>query len=486
MLKQITAIAISVAVGVGIGAWLMETPAEQPGMVEESTTVYRCAMHPSVVSDKPGSCPVCGMDLVADRPETSQPAGGERVIDHYRAPMDPNFVSREPGKSPMGMDLIPVYEDELSGVGGTVQIDPVTIQNIGVKTALVERRSLRRTVRTVGRVDYDETRVKDVNAKIAGWVEKLYVNYTGQEVSKGQALLEIYSPELVAAQEEYLTALDYQRRLENSAGGDVAQGARDLLGSARQRLRYLDISDEQIQRLKASGEVSRTMTLHSPQQGIVVHKAVLEGAHIAPGQHLYRIAELSTVWVYADIYEYELPWIQVGQDAEVELSYLPGRMFNGRVTYVYPFLESKTRTVRVRMSFDNADGALKPEMYANVEIAAPVAEKAVVVPVQAVIHSGERRLAVVSLGEGRFQPRELEIGVEANGFYQVLDGLREGDRIVTSSQFLIDSESNLKAAVGAMVSGSAADEDMVDDPAAADEGMVDDPSAAVGHEDHVH
>jgi len=317
-------------------------------------------------------------------------------------------------------------------------------------------------------------------------VEKLYVNYTGQEVSKGQALLEIYSPELVAAQEEYLTALDYQRRLENSAGGDVAQGARDLLGSARQRLRYLDISDEQIQRLKASGEVSRTMTLHSPQQGIVVHKAVLEGAHIAPGQHLYRIAELSTVWVYADIYEYELPWIQVGQDAEVELSYLPGRMFNGRVTYVYPFLESKTRTVRVRMSFDNADGALKPEMYANVEIAAPVAEKAVVVPVQAVIHSGERRLAVVSLGEGRFQPRELEIGVEANGFYQVLDGLREGDRIVTSSQFLIDSESNLKAAFGAMVSGSAADEDMVDDPAAADEGMVDDPSAAVGHEDHVH
>jgi len=372
-------------------------------------------MHPSVVSEGPGSCPVCGMGLV------------------------------------------PVYEDELSGEsGGTVQIDPVTIQNIGVKPARVERRSLRRTVRTVGRVDYDETRMTDVNAKIAGWVEKLYVNYTGQEVSKGQRLLEIYSPELVAAQEEYLTALDYQRRLQNSAGGEVAQGARDLLGSARQRLRYWDISDEQIESLKVSGEVRRTMTLHSPQEGIVVHKAVFEGAHISPGQHLYRIAELSRVWVYADIYEYELPWIQVGQEAEVELSYLPGRTFNGRVTYIFPFLESKTRTLRVRMSFDNADGKLKPEMYANVEIQAPVAEKAVVVPVQAIIHSGERRLAVVSLGEGRFQSREIEIGVEANGFYQVINGLREGDRIVTSSQFLIDSESNLKAAVGAMVSESAA------------------------------
>lgn len=415
MLRYITAMAISGVVGVGIGVWLMTSPAEQPEVAEESTTTYRCAMHPSVVSEGPGSCPVCAMDLV------------------------------------------PVYEDELSGgSGGTVQIDPVTIQNIGVKTARVERRSLRRTVRTVGRVDYDETRMTDVNAKIAGWVEKLYVNYTGQEVSKGQRLLEIYSPELVAAQEEYLTALDYHRRLQNSAGGEVAQGARDLLGSARQRLRYWDISDEQIESLKVSGEVRRTMTLHSPQEGIVVHKAVFEGAHISSGQHLYRIAELSKVWVYADIYEYELPWIQVGQEAEVELSYLPGRTFNGRVTYIYPFLESKTRTLRVRMSFDNADGKLKPEMYANVEIQAPVAEKAVVVPVQAIIHSGERRLAVVSLGEGRFQPREIEIGVEADGFYQVINGLREGDRIVTSSQFLIDSESNLKAAVGAMVSESAA------------------------------
>ena len=419
MLKYIAVIAVSLAVGFGIGAWVTTTPSEQAQESEEAIT-YRCPMHPTVVADKPGSCPVCDMDLVADRPKAS---GGERKVAYWRAPMDPSFTSDEPGKSPMGMDLVPVYEDGLAEAG-TVQIDPVTVQNIGVRTAHVEQRSLHRTIRTVGRVDYDETRLTDVNTKIAGWVEKLHVDYTGQSVKKGQPLLDIYSPELVAAQEEYLTALDYHRRPAESAGGDVARGARDLLNSATQRLRYWDISDAQIDNLQATGEAQRTMTIHSPQQGIVVHKAVFEGAHIDPGEHLYRIAELSEVWVYADIYESELPWVRVGQEAEVELSYLPGRKFSGRVTYVYPFLESKTRTVKVRMSFENPDMELKPNMYTNVRIQSPVKAEALVVPVQAVIHSGERKVAVVSLGEGRFQPREIEVGVEADGHYEVLKGLR--------------------------------------------------------------
>ena len=352
------------------------------------------------------------------------------------------------------MDLVPVYEDELQAEG-TVTIDPATVQNIGVKTAAVERRILHRTLRTVGRVDYDETRMTDVNTKIAGWVEKLFVDYTGQMVGKGEPLLQIYSPELVAAQEEFLTAVDYSERLRAGAEGDALAGARDLRSASLQRLRYWDISDRQIEALRETGKVRRTMTVHSPQQGTVVHKGVFDGQHIARGQHLYRIAELSQVWVYADIYEYELPWVREGQEAEVELSYLPGKTFTGKVTYVYPFLEAKTRTVKVRMAFPNPDLELKPEMYANVTIRSPLpAESVVAVPVQAVIHSGPRYVAVVSLGEGRFQPRDIRVGAEADGFYEVLEGLREGERIVTSAQFLIDSESNLKAAVGSMREGS--------------------------------
>ena len=437
----------------------MDLVADEPagsagGHAHHEEAVHRCPMHPTVVSDGPGSCPVCGMDLVADEPAAGSAPRGERAVAYWRAPMDPTFTSPEPGKSPMGMDLVPVYEDELEAEG-TVTIDPATVQNIGVKTAAVERRRLHRTLRTVGRVDYDETRMTDVNTKIAGWVEKLFVDYTGRMVEKGEPLLQIYSPELVAAQEEFLTAVDYSERLRAGADSDALAGARDLLSASLQRLRYWDISDRQIDELRETGSVRRTMTVHSPQQGTVVHKAVFDGQHIARGQHLYRIAELSQVWVYADIYEYELPWVREGQEAEVELSYLPGKTFTGKVTYVYPFLEAKTRTVKVRMAFPNPGLELKPEMYANVTIRSPLpAESVVAVPVQAVIHSGPRRIAVVSLGEGRFQPREIRVGVEAEGFYEVLDGLREGERIVTSAQFLIDSESNLKAAVRSMREGA--------------------------------
>ena len=450
MFKYILLITMALGGGVGIGFWLGAPAAVDLHMPAAKATTYRCPMHPTIVVSQAGPCPICGMDLVEEENEGAVPCGaGGRRIAYWRAPMDPNFTADAPGKSPMGMDLIPVYEDEL-GTSGTVQIDPVTVQNIGVKTALVERRPLNRKVRTVGRVDYDETGMTDVNTKVAGWVEKLFVEYTGQEVKKGQPLLELYSPELVAAQEEYLTALGYVRRLEQSAAEDVIQGARDLLKASAQRLRYWDIIEEQIEALERTGQARRTMIIYSPQEGIVVHKAVFKGAYIKSGQHLYRIAELSRVWVYADVYEYELPWVKVGQEAIVELSYLPGKIFRGEVAYIYPFLEDKTRTVKVRMIFDNAALELKPEMYANVNIQSLVSRDALVVPGQAVIRSGERDIVVVALGEGRFQSRQVKLGVEANGSYQVLEGLRPGDEIVTSAQFLIDSESNLKAAVSSM------------------------------------
>ena len=305
-------------------------------------------------------------------------------------------------------------------------------------------------MRAVGRVDYDETRIMDVNSKIAGWVEQLYVDYTGQWVEKGQPLLALYSPELVAAQEEYLTALDYAERMRDGVTRDVAQSADDLLAAARQRLLYWDISAGQIAELTKTRQVGRTMPILAPRSGIVTHKDVLEGAHIGSGQHLYRIADLSMVWIYADVYEYEMPWISKGQRAEVSLSYLPGEQFEGKVDYIFPFMNKKTRTVQVRMVFDNADGALKPDMYADVVIRPEVAGKGVVIPAQAVIHSGTRRVVVIAQGDGRFEPREIRIGVETEDGYEVLHGLNPGEEIVTSAQFLIDSESNLKAALAGM------------------------------------
>ena len=410
--KTIVVVILALGVGFAAGIWLGGEEASESH--DTGPDVYRCPMHPTVVSDRPAGCPVCGMDLVPDQPGRSGHEGG-----HGEA------VSE-------------------------VRINPSTVQNMGVRTADVERRALSRTVRAMGRVDYDETRMTDVNTKVTGWVEGLFVDFTGQEVKKGQPLLQIYSPELVAAQEEYLTALDYVRRLEQSASAEALKGARALLGAARKRLIYWDIMEDQIAELQRTRQTKRTMTIHSPQEGVVVHRAVFDGAYIRAGEHLYRIADLSRVWVVADIYEYELPWIEKGQAAEVELSYAPGHVFNGVVTYVYPFLESKTRTAKVRMAFDNPELDLKPEMFATVRIRSEVAKEAVVVPSQAVIRSGERNVVILDLGEGRFAPREVTLGVETGDVYEVTHGLRGDERIVVSSQFLIDSESNLKAALATM------------------------------------
>lgn len=372
---------------------------------------YICLMHLAVVFDKPGSCAICNMDLV--KKEVHQ-SGMQR------------------------------------GKTATVHIDPVTVQNIGVKTMDVELQALDRSVKTVGRVDYDERGITDVNTKVAGWVEKLYVDYTGQSVKSGQHLLELYSPELVAAQEEYLTALGYAQRLSELGFSEVAQNAQELLEAARQRLLYWDISDVQIAELKKTRQVKRTLTIFAPKSGIVIHKAVVDGKHIQSGEHLYRIADLSKVWVFAEVYEYEIPWVSEGQVVEVSLSYLPSRKFHGKVDYIFPFMEKKTRTVQARMVFDNADGVLKPDMYADVLIRQDAVRKGIVIPTQAVIHSGTRRVVVMVLGEGKFEPREIHVGFETEDGYEVLQGLTEGEKIVTSAQFLIDSESNLKVALAGM------------------------------------
>ena len=370
-----------------------------------------------------------------------------RKIKHWRAPMTPGFTSDRPGKSPMGMDLVPVYEDE---AGGGVSINPTMVQNIGVKTEVVKKRSLSREIRTIGRLTYDERLIHHIHTKYGGWIEKMYVDFTGQKVKKDDVLLEIYSPELVTTQEELILALKYQESLKDSSFPEISRSAKGLVDSTLKRLQLFDVPEHQIGALIKNRKVSKTMHIHSPVKGIVMKKNALHGMHVQPGMNLYMIADLSNIWVIVDIYEYEVPWIKLGQEAEMNLSYFPGKKFKGQVTFIDPILDSKSRTLKVRMEFPNPDGELKPEMYANVTLKPEVAREEVTIPEEAVIYAGDKTTAIVQSSSGTFESRELNLGVKTQGYIQVLEGLKEGEKVVTSSVFLIDSESRLKEALNKM------------------------------------
>ncbi len=377
-----------------------------------------------------------------------------KVIKYWAAPMDPAYIRNEPGKSPMGMDLIPVYreEDGENLAQTTIKIDPVTVQNMGVRTATVKRQALKKSIRALGTVTYDETGVYAVNLKFDGWIEKLYVDFVGESVRKGQALFEIYSPELVAAQKEYLLASSQVRRLAGSTYPGVRENAQRLLNAARQRLRYWDIDESQIKLLAQKGEVRKNLTIYSPASGVVTKKDVLAGQYVRAGMNQYEIADLSRVWVDVEVYEYELPYIKKGMPAAMELSYLPGRRFSGAVLFIYPFLNPNTRTARLRVAFDNEEGLLKPDMYANVFIESHLDAEALVIPQEAVIDSGLRKIVFLALGKGKFAPRPVALGLEGeSGTFQVLEGLQEGDTVVTSAQFMFDSESRLREAIQKML-----------------------------------
>lgn len=370
----------------------------------------------------------------------------ERKVKYWQAPMNPSYKSDKPGKSPMGMDLVPVYEDEVEEPG-KVRIEPGVIQKIGIKTAKVQSRELTRQIRTIGRLTYDERRVHHIHTKFGGWIEKLYVDFTGQKVEEDDMVMEIYSPELVSTQEEFLLALQYKESLEDSPFAEIRRGAETLLTSTRRRLELFDVAQHQIEELIKTRKVKKTMHIHSPTRGFVVKKKAEHGQYVDPGTPLYTIADLSNIWVLADIYEYELPWVKVGQDAEMSLSYFPGKRFKGKVTYIDPFLDPKTRTVKVRMEFENPKWELKPDMYANVFLKSTIAKQGVAVPEEAVIRSGEKDMVIVLVDGGRFESREVSLGVQAQGYYQVLKGIKPGETVVTSSSFLIDSESRLKEAM---------------------------------------
>lgn len=447
-----------------IGAGCTRKEASQPAesAVQSDSTqnqLYTCGMHPNVIQEGPGNCPICGMKLNpiggttgASETSTQSTPSGERKILYWRAPMDPTYISPKPGKSPMGMDLIPVYEGE-EAFGATVKINPAVEQNIGVRIAPVERRDVYQKIRTIGRIDYDESKIAQVHTKISGWIEKTYINTTGQPVKKGEILLDIYSPQLVTAQEEYLDALENFKRIDASTPPALKRNLEGILASTKRRLEYFDISDRQIQQLEKTGQVRKTLSIASPFNGIVVEKHALDGMEVKPGMRLYTIADLSEIWVYADIYEYEVPWVKEGQKATMTLSYEPGKTYWGEVQYVYPYLEKKTRTVKVRLVFKNPNLELKPGMYANVDLETSPLKNVVAVPMEAVLFSGERNLVFVSLGGGRFAPRDVTVGVESgDGYYEIREGLKAGEKVVISAQFLLDSESKLQESISKMLS----------------------------------
>jgi RND family efflux transporter MFP subunit len=421
---------------------------------------WRAPMDSTYRSDKPGKSPM-GMDLVPvyedeqgsgeTAMKTPEEKKGKKIL-YWRAPMDPTYISDKPGKSPMGMDLIPVYEGEEQTGGPTVVIDPVTMQNIGVQTSLVQRVNLHRVIRTVGYLDYNEETLQRVNIKFSGWVEKLFVNQTGQQVKRGDPMLEIYSPDLVSTQEEYLLAYRNARSLQRSTFREVAQSGQSLLESARRRLRYWDIGENQIKELEERGVVSKTVTLFAPSDGVVISKMVEDGMRVMPGMDLYRLADLSKLWVYGEIYQYEVPFVKVGQPVEVHVSYIPGKTYRGRVDYVYPFLDEKTRNVKVRIIVPNPNLELKPQMYATVQLASSIGSDVTAIPSDAVIRTGTRNVVFVAKGGGKFEPRDVVLGPEGqDNLVQVMAGVVPGENVVTAAQFMIDSESRLKEAIRMML-----------------------------------
>ena len=385
--------------------------------------------------------------------DTQKPA---KKLLYYRNPMGLPDTSPTPKKDPMGMDYIPVFEGEDTASSDSgLKISAEKIQKMGVKSEAAKLQMLDKTVRASGRVELDESRNYSVTAKFEGYIERLHVNTSGQPVGRGQPLFEVYSPELVSAQREYAIAAQGVGKL-SEAGGEAQSAMRQLAEASLQRLKNWDISDEQIKALAQSGNSKRTLTFRSPVAGIVTEKKAVQGMRFMPGETLFQVADVSSLWILADVFEQDIAAVNVGQKAKIRINAFPGESFEGRVAYVYPTLKAETRTVPVRIELANPKGRLKPAMFAEVEIPVAGATSVVTVPNSAVIDSGKRQVVIVQLAEGRFEPRPVKLGARGGDFVQVLEGVKEGEQVVTAANFLIDAESNLKAALGGMQPSEAA------------------------------
>ncbi len=360
----------------------------------------------------------------------------DREILYWVAPMDPNYRRDEPGKSPMGMDLVPVYADEVASKPGVVSIDPTLVNNLGVRTALAERGTLPRRIETVGYIGYDEDTLQHVHTRVEGWIENLVTTATGDPVKKGQWLFELYSPTLVNAQQEYIAALS-----SSNAG---------LRTASRDRLAALGVTEREIARLDKERTARQRVRIYAETDGVIASLGVREGMFVTPATEVMSIAQLDKVWVVAEVFERQSAWVEPGQTATVELDYLPGTVLNGTVDYVNPELDPKTRTLKVRLRFDNEGTRLLPNMFARVVIDGAPIDNIVHVPREAVIRGGSSSRVVVDSGDGMFESRRVLVGIESGDRVAIRRGLREGERVVTSAQFLIDSESNIDAALERM------------------------------------
>ena len=420
-----------------------------------------------------------GAPAASDMKATAAVGAGaktERKLLFYRNPMGLPDTSPVPKKDPMGMDYVPVYEGGDEGepaAANQLKISTEKVQKLGVRTEKAQRRALDRLVRASGRVAPDERRLYAIAPKFEGYVERLHVNVTGQPVGKGQPLFEVYSPELVSAQREYAIAAAGVESLQGAAM-PAQSSMKELAEASLLRLRNWDISEEQLKALAKSGDAKRTMTFRSPVTGIVTEKKALQGMRFMPGDALYQVADLSTVWVLADVSEQDIGFIKTGAKADIRVAAYPGKTFEGRVTYVYPNVNAETRTVPVRLELANPGLQLKPAMFAQVDVSVPAKAPTVTVPLSAVIDSGTRQIVLVEKGEGRFEPREVKLGERSENYVDVVDGVKEGESVVVAANFLIDAESNLKAAVGGFGhAGHGGSMPKGDAPAA--------PAAAAGH-----
>ncbi len=415
--------------------------------------LWTCGMHPQIIKKEPGNCPICGMKLTPIRASgtgTAAAPTGERKIKYYKSSMTPGEVSPNPGKDLMGMDLVPVYDDAAPVASATtIQIDAATIQRMNLRTDFVTRGPVRREFRTVGTIAYNESGLRDLTTKYDGWLEKVFVNATWATVKTGDPLFEIYSPDLYNAELNYLVAL----RSEGApSGAESAKAGGPLTRASLARLQLFDAPAEFLAEITRTGEAKRTLVFRAPADGIVIEKMAVAGQMMKAGEKIYQLADLSTVWALAQVYENDLPFVRVGQDATVRVTYGPARELAGKVELLLPQIDEQTRAATARIVLPNADGTLRPGMFVDVRFAAQLADSAVLVPEMAVLRSGERNTVFVALDGGRFEPRDVTLGVRNNdGRYQVLTGLAEGERVVTSGQFMLDSESQLREAIQKML-----------------------------------
>jgi Cu(I)/Ag(I) efflux system membrane fusion protein len=448
-IKTPALILLGIAIGVAGAVVVPRMFGAHEEHVAQQGPLYHCPMHPNYTSDKPGDCPICGMKLVPI--EAADAGRPEHKLLFYRSPMNASDTSPVPKKDSMGMDYVPVYADDAAGGGGEVlglagvKIDAQRQQLIGLRTADVTRGPISGDWRTVGRVAVDETRVRKINVKVDGFVDKLFVDFVGKPVRRGQPLFALYSPDLLAAQNDYALAVRTRSQLGEGSAGD------DLVAATRRRLELWDVPRSELAHLEHGGAPLRDLTLVSPISGVVTAKNVVQGSRIAAGETPFEITDLSQVWVLADAHETDLPRVRLGTPVSLTLEAFPDHVFKGQVSFIEPILDAKTRTAKVRLAFANPRGELRPEMFGEVVFHARP-HQGLRVPADSIIDSGDRKVVFVAIGDGRFQPREVKTGDAAGDLVEVVSGVEAGERVVVRAAFLVDSESRLKAALAALAS----------------------------------